>query len=536
MSSYITNPHIQFLDEDGKPLAYGTVETYIAGTSIEYATMKDFTGTMNPSKILLDDDGSCTIIVPEDQLIKIVIRTNEGRLFRTFDNVGSGGGSSSSGGDYVGSEYIAIDQIARQISVRNLKKISTDGTVLIEDTPEKIILKVNPNVIGNEKQIVSGNGIEIKETDSEVIISNTGTNTLITSNDLKVSVSEDGESNTKSWFLDASDIKNSIGSLEQWQNSHNKTLTIVYGGETISFDGTVDKSLTIDKNESTFTVYTTDGTKTFNCKEDSSVGSLVDPVVLSSYLQNQFTNYNDGHKGVLTLNQTYQTQTQIGTFNNTTDQNFDIADHNTEYLFAESDFATNQLVSQNNYKEFSVALNPTIKQSLSKVDALGRTLTFKRGSTTVDTYNGSSDKEISLGSIVSVNEVISSGSWTSPVAWAFGTWQDVKTTSSLTGGKHIFDIDFEYSYSGTQLGGSPLEMSFDISIFQNGSQVASERKFRIQDLNPFTGYATTGTGHISIVGDLNKGNYTLRVKSNNNYSSGYRVTLNNIYIVDCFVG
>lgn len=153
MASYITNPHLQFVDEDGKPLAYGTIDTYIAGTTTPYATMKDFNGTMNPSTIVLDDDGSCTIIVPEDQLIKMVIWDRNGRLFKTYDNVGANG-SGGSGGDYNGSDFISIDQIARVISLKNYKYITTDNTILMDETPYRITLKINPDLIGDESKDV----------------------------------------------------------------------------------------------------------------------------------------------------------------------------------------------------------------------------------------------------------------------------------------------------------------------------------------------------------------------------------------------
>lgn len=203
MSSYITNPHIQFLDEDGKPLAYGTVETYIAGTTNEYATMKDFNGTMNPSKIVLDDDGSCCIILPNDQLIKMIIRTREGRLFKTYDNVGAGaGGSGAGGGDYYGSDFIAIDQIARVISLKNYKYITTDNTLIMDEDAYKITLKVNPEIIDVNKTIEGKAGINVDEKDDKIVLSLDGNNIDITSDNIEVTSEYDEETGVKTFNLE----------------------------------------------------------------------------------------------------------------------------------------------------------------------------------------------------------------------------------------------------------------------------------------------------------------------------------------------
>lgn len=208
MSGYVVNPHLQFTDENGKPLAFGTIETYIAGTSIPYATMKDFTGTMNPSTITLDDDGSCSIIIPDDQLIKIVIRTNEGRLFRTYDNVASGGSGGKGGGDYLGSTFIAIDQIARVISLRNIKPIITDNTLIMEDEADRIVLSVNPQIIDDYKPIVAGPGIHVNETDSQIEISSATNNIDIQSADDKIEIesSYDKDSSTTTFIIDGSKL------------------------------------------------------------------------------------------------------------------------------------------------------------------------------------------------------------------------------------------------------------------------------------------------------------------------------------------
>jgi len=72
---YLNNPYIVFNDANGKPLSNGTVETYIAGTTTAYNTLKDWNGTYNGAIITLDIYGGCTIIAPETQGLKLIVKT-----------------------------------------------------------------------------------------------------------------------------------------------------------------------------------------------------------------------------------------------------------------------------------------------------------------------------------------------------------------------------------------------------------------------------------------------------------------------------
>lgn len=222
MSSYVTNPHIQFLDEDGHPLAYGTVETYIAGTTTPYTTMKDFKGTMNPTRIVLDDDGSCCMIIPEDQLIKLVIKTSEGRLFRTYDNVGSGGGGAS-GGDYYGSTFISIDQITRKVSIQNMKRLTSDGTIIFTDKPKELELSINPELIEQPYDLEGGDGISITDIGNKKVISLDESGIVtITSTDLDVTKSGN------EYSINATRIYNYINSvLDEFKGEYEGTLNVL---------------------------------------------------------------------------------------------------------------------------------------------------------------------------------------------------------------------------------------------------------------------------------------------------------------------
>ena len=84
---YASNPYIQFIDEDGKPLSAGTLTTYIAGTTTPVTTYKDWNQTLNPSTITLDINGGCTIILNQALRYKFEIRESDGSLFKTFSKI-----------------------------------------------------------------------------------------------------------------------------------------------------------------------------------------------------------------------------------------------------------------------------------------------------------------------------------------------------------------------------------------------------------------------------------------------------------------
>ena len=137
--NYIVNPGTRFNDVDGRPLTLGTVDTYIAGTSEPVITYKDFNGTANPSHITLDDYGGCVIIVPEGQLIKLVIRDRHGLLVRTFDNV-RGGEEGISG--LLAGDYISI--VDNKVSVDPTEDLLVDeSTMKLEHTEEGLVLSVS---------------------------------------------------------------------------------------------------------------------------------------------------------------------------------------------------------------------------------------------------------------------------------------------------------------------------------------------------------------------------------------------------------
>ena len=77
----------RFFDGNGNPLAGGTLHTYIAGTLDPLETFTDSKGdTANENPIVLDANGEADVWVSSDPL-KIVLRSSEGALIRTVDNI-----------------------------------------------------------------------------------------------------------------------------------------------------------------------------------------------------------------------------------------------------------------------------------------------------------------------------------------------------------------------------------------------------------------------------------------------------------------
>lgn len=98
---YAQNGYTQYFDMDGKPLTGGTLSTFIAGTTTPIVTYKDFNGEQNPAVIPLDENGGATVILKQDIVYKFVIRDKNGDIFKTIDNIVTGGATTIVEGDDV---------------------------------------------------------------------------------------------------------------------------------------------------------------------------------------------------------------------------------------------------------------------------------------------------------------------------------------------------------------------------------------------------------------------------------------------------
>ena len=163
---YASNPYIQFVDEDGKPLSAGTLTTYIAGTTTPVTTYKDWNQTLNPSTITLDINGGCTIILNQALRYKFEIRESDGSLFKTFDNIEA----YNSGGNQIINQQVVVEVAeGTGIDVKastqdNLTKytISIDDSIVVTHTKLESELQ---QLITGTKEYIDG---EIDKLESSV--------------------------------------------------------------------------------------------------------------------------------------------------------------------------------------------------------------------------------------------------------------------------------------------------------------------------------------------------------------------------------
>lgn len=88
MAVIMTPPYMQFLDNEGNPLAGGKIYTYRAGTDTPKATFTDHTeSTQHENPILLDNAGRAVVFISGSY--KIVIKDAVDNVIRTIDNVTS---------------------------------------------------------------------------------------------------------------------------------------------------------------------------------------------------------------------------------------------------------------------------------------------------------------------------------------------------------------------------------------------------------------------------------------------------------------
>ena len=139
---YASNPYIQFVDEDGKPLSAGTLTTYIAGTTTPVTTYKDWNQTLNPSTITLDINGGCTIILNQALRYKFEIRESDGSLFKTFDNIEA----YNSGGNQI---------INQQVVVEVAEETGIDVEAYTQDELTKYTISIDDSIVVTHTKLES---------------------------------------------------------------------------------------------------------------------------------------------------------------------------------------------------------------------------------------------------------------------------------------------------------------------------------------------------------------------------------------------
>ena len=86
---------VQFLDDDGTPLAGGALYTYATGTTTPQATSLDQDGTENTNPIILDPAGRCELFLDPALVYSLALyRADESHVKTWDDVVGSASGAS----------------------------------------------------------------------------------------------------------------------------------------------------------------------------------------------------------------------------------------------------------------------------------------------------------------------------------------------------------------------------------------------------------------------------------------------------------
>jgi len=197
---HLSNPYIVFNDANGKPLSNGTVETYIAGTTTAYNTLKDWNGTYNGAIITLDIYGGCTIIAPETQGLKLIVKTSTGAAYKTFDNVFIGDSNQV----YLpGTTTIRVD--------------GTDGEIISvgtpdPDDPDKLIFTISldpaiTEAIATNASDIGGIQTHINNIDNSIIMINDTLDTLQTDVDII-------ESDVDTLQTDVDTLQSDVGIVE----------------------------------------------------------------------------------------------------------------------------------------------------------------------------------------------------------------------------------------------------------------------------------------------------------------------------------
>ena len=85
------SPYLQFFDNNGAVLSFGTVATYAAGTVTPQVTWIDATQvTPNTNPVVLDAAGRCSIWLDQSLSYKYIVSDRLGNIIRTVDSITTG--------------------------------------------------------------------------------------------------------------------------------------------------------------------------------------------------------------------------------------------------------------------------------------------------------------------------------------------------------------------------------------------------------------------------------------------------------------
>lgn len=119
---------IQFFDRNGKPLAFGKVATYVAGTTTPKATYSSSTGAANTNPVILDAAGRSEIWLDADTSYKIILKDRYDVQQWSVDNITDWGGSLTAGGSALAGDVTGAYNATVVTKIQGIAVSTTDPT------------------------------------------------------------------------------------------------------------------------------------------------------------------------------------------------------------------------------------------------------------------------------------------------------------------------------------------------------------------------------------------------------------------------
>ena len=104
--SYLFDPTKQFQDKNGVNNVYGFLYVFFNDSDDHAPTYCNFTGTFNPEKIVLDNNGRAVVIVDSDKVYRLEVYDRSGALMWTTPPMRC---LSAGGTEYTAGEGIKIE-------------------------------------------------------------------------------------------------------------------------------------------------------------------------------------------------------------------------------------------------------------------------------------------------------------------------------------------------------------------------------------------------------------------------------------------
>lgn len=134
--AYLLDPQVQYMTKSGTINVGGYIKVYDASTDDSVVTYKDFTGTENTEKIMLDNNGRCICIADSDRAYRVEVYDRYGTLLWTVSPLwcmSAGGGVDIYSINVISSDgSLNVDKI--QVGSRTTYDLSTrveDSTDLL---------------------------------------------------------------------------------------------------------------------------------------------------------------------------------------------------------------------------------------------------------------------------------------------------------------------------------------------------------------------------------------------------------------------